>query len=287
MGGSTAAPDRRWPRWLIARRTTQGLLLAAFAGAPWWGPRWVQGTLASSVWFGTLPLTDPFVALQALLAGQALAVAGALGALLVAIAFALSAGRLYCGWVCPINLVTDAADALRRALGLRRGLLPGADRRLRYVVLMAVLLASALAGSLVWEAINPITHAVRALAFGLWTSGAVAVAAVFAFDLVLLRHGWCGHLCPVGAFYGLLGRFAWLRMRAERREACNDCADCYAVCPEPLVIKPALKAVDGAGPVILGAQCTNCARCIDVCSKDVFAFGARRPNTSTPRKESA
>ena len=60
-----------------------------------------------------------------------------------------------------------------------------------------------------------------------------------------------------------------------RRDACNDCADCYAVCPEPLVIKPALKAVDGAGPVIQSAQCTNCARCIDVCSKDVFAFGTR------------
>jgi ferredoxin-type protein NapG len=62
------------------------------------------------------------------------------------------------------------------------------------------------------------------------------------------------------------------RCTAARREACNDCADCYAVCPEPLVIKPALKAVDGAGPVIQSAQCTNCGRCIDVCSKDVFSL---------------
>jgi hypothetical protein len=33
--------------------------------------------------------------------------------------------------------------------------------------------------------------------------------AVFLFDLFVMRHGWCGHLCPVGAFYSLIGRFRW------------------------------------------------------------------------------
>jgi ferredoxin-type protein NapH len=41
------------------------------------------------------------------------------------------------------------------------------------------------------------------------------------------------------------------------------------------VIRPALKAIGGAPPLILEANCTNCGRCIDVCSKDVFAFGTR------------
>jgi ferredoxin-type protein NapH len=27
--------------------------------------------------------------------------------------------------------------------------------------------------------------------------------------------------------------------------------------------------------VILASNCTNCGRCIDVCSKDVFVFGTR------------
>ena len=55
--------------------------------------------------------------------------------------------------------------------------------------------------------------------------------------------------------------------------------DCYAVCPEPQVISPALK---GAGknirPVILSPNCTNCGRCVDVCSKDVFGFSTRFNN---------
>jgi ferredoxin-type protein NapH len=54
------------------------------------------------------------------------------------------------------------------------------------------------------------------------------------------------------------------------------------VCPEPIVIKPALKGTDGAGPVISSPSCTNCGRCIDVCSKDVFEFGIRRRAASAP-----
>jgi len=55
--------------------------------------------------------------------------------------------------------------------------------------------------------------------------------------------------------------------------------DCFEVCPEPQVIRPALKgAGKGVGPVILASNCTNCGRCIDVCSKDVFTFGLRFDN---------
>jgi len=34
------------------------------------------------------------------------------------------------------------------------------------------------------------------------------------------------------------------------------------------------------GPVILDVACTNCGRCIDICSKDVFGFGMRFGNTA-------
>jgi ferredoxin-type protein NapH len=107
------------------------------------------------------------------------------------------------------------------------------------------------------------------------------VLAVFMLDLFVSRRAWCGHLCPVGAFYSLLGHLTPLRVSAVSRDACNDCMDCYAVCPEPQVIPPALKGADkGIGPVILAANCTNCGRCIDVCAKDVFVFASRFQNKS-------
>jgi ferredoxin-type protein NapH len=64
--------------------------------------------------------------------------------------------------------------------------------------------------------------------------------------------------------------------------------DCFEVCPEPQVIRPALKGEDkGLGPVILSADCTNCGRCIDVCSKDVFTFGLRFNNSASAAPLSA
>jgi ferredoxin-type protein NapH len=267
----------RLPRWLIARRAMQIGLLAAFAGAPWIAQRWVEGTLASSRWFGRMALSDPFVVLQSWFAGHAVAASALAGASAITLFFGLVAGRLYCGWVCPINLVTDAADALRRATGWRRSLLPRADRRLRYGVLAAVLIASTAAGALVWEALNPIAHAVRAMAFGLWGGGAVAVSAVFLFDVVLLRHGWCGHLCPVGAFYGLVGRFGRLQVDAPRAAACSHCGDCFDTCPVPHVIAPVLRP-GAATTTIVSIDCLRCGRCDERCGEQVFDWrlGAMR-----------
>ena len=122
------------------------------------------------------------------------------------------------------------------------------------------------------ELVNPVTLTHRALVFGVGL-GWVVMLAVFLFDLVVSRRGWCGHLCPVGAFYGLLGHTSPLRISARRRAACTDCGDCFAVCPEPHVITPALR---GTGtPVVTAGDCTNCGRCIGVCADDVFRFAVR------------
>ena len=270
-----AAPGRRtlWrrSRWLVARRASQLLVLALFLLGPWGGVWWVRGTLASSEWFGVLSLTDPFVALQMVLASRSLPAVALIGAAIVAAFYTVLGGRSYCAWVCPINPVTDLAAWLRAKLhlpALLGRLRP--DRRLRVAVLAVALALSALLGVVAWEAVNPITLLQRALVFGLAGGYGVALA-VFAFDLLVVPRGWCGHLCPVGAFYGVLGRAALLHVSAARRDACTGCGDCFRVCPEPQVIAPALySAPHGGSPVIHSADCIRCARCIDVCDEDVF-----------------
>ncbi|MCD6682127.1 MAG: quinol dehydrogenase ferredoxin subunit NapH [Burkholderiaceae bacterium] len=269
--------SRHRSRWLVARRALQLLVLAAFLAGPWAGLWVVRGTLASSEWFGVLPLTDPFVALQSLLAHRSLAPIALFGAGVVAAFYVVFGGRSFCAWVCPINPVTDLAASLRTKLRLP-GLLGARrlDRRLRYGVLVVALASSALLGSVAWEAINPITLLHRALLFGL-VGGYGVVLAVFLFDLLVVPRGWCGHLCPVGAFYGLAGRAAVLHVSAPRRDACTQCGDCFRACPEPHVIAPALYgAGHGRGPTIASADCTRCARCIDVCDEHVFDWQWRR-----------
>lgn len=280
--GQDAVEAKGWlaaHKWLLARRTTQVVILALFAAGPLAGVWIVKGNLTSSLTLGILPLSDPFVLTQSILAGHAVAATAIAGAAIVLGFYALVGGRAYCAFVCPMNIVTDAARWLAKRLDLPKGWQPA--REARVWALVAVLLTALVTGVMAWELLNPVTLLHRALAFGLGWTWTVALA-VFAFDLVVSRRGWCGHLCPMGAFYGQVGKLSIVRVSARKRDACNDCMDCFAVCPEPHVITPALRGADtGAGPVILSGDCTNCGRCIDVCSKDVFAYDLRF-NTTLP-----
>lgn len=258
-------------RWLLARRASQLLILASFLFGPWAGVWVARGTLASSEWLGVLNLTDPLVAFHTLMARQAIGSSALAGAAIIAAFFLFAGGRSYCAWVCPINPVTDLAAWLRTKLKLPT-LWSGArpDRRLRYGVLAVACLLSALLGSVAWETVNPITLLQRALVFGL-AGGYGAVLALFLFDLLVLPRGWCGHLCPVGAFYGVLGSVSPTHVSATRRDACTQCGECFRVCPEPQVIGPALfGAAHGRSSAIRNAECLRCARCLDVCESDVF-----------------
>ncbi|WP_434051475.1 MAG: quinol dehydrogenase ferredoxin subunit NapH [Roseibium sp.] len=262
-------------RYLLLRRASQLFFLAVFLTGPLFGFWIAKGTLAGSLTFDILPLTDPLVVLQSVTAGHWLTATALTGALIVLAAYALVGGRAYCSWVCPINPVTDAAHWMHRRLGLPKGWQP--KRSTRYWLLGAILMASFATGTIAWEIINPVTMVHRGLVFGL-SAAWLVVAAIFLFDLFVSRRGWCGHLCPVGAFYGLIGRTALLRVSAQNRAACDDCMDCYAVCPENQVISPALKGSPGSSPVILAGDCTNCGACIDVCAEDVFKFTHRFDN---------
>ena len=222
---------------------------------------------------GVLPLTDPLIFLQSLLAQHIPETNAIIGALIVVVAYLLIGGRIYCSWVCPINAVSDLAAWCRRKLDVGKGWALNPQARLW--VLGAVLISSAATGTIVFELINPITGLYRGLLFGVsW--GLMSVVAIFLFDVFVAKQGWCGHVCPVGAFYGLLNETALLRVSARDRERCDDCMDCYNVCPEMHVISPALKgAKTGTGPVITSRDCTSCGRCIDVCPQRVFTFAHR------------
>lgn len=260
-------------QWLLARRTAQLGFFLLFATGPVLGVWIAKGTLASSMTLDVLPLTDPLVLLQGLLAGHRPETLALTGAAIVLAAYLLIGGRVYCSWVCPINPVTDLAAWVRRRLDIKKGW--NIKPKARLWVLGAILLASFLSGTIAFELINPITTLYRGLLFGVsW--GLITVLLIFLFDVFVTRNGWCGHLCPVGAFYGLVNTTGLLRVSARGRERCDDCMDCYAVCPEMHVIAPALNATDDEEtPIITNIDCTACGRCIDVCPERVFNFTHR------------
>jgi len=285
--GAEAIATKGWfraNRFLLARRTSQLGILALFLLGPLAGLWIVKGNLNSSLTLGVLPLTDPYVLLQGLVAQHWPELTAIVGAGIVLGFYFLVGGRVYCSWVCPINLVTDAAAWLRRRLGIVS--VSRMPRATRQALLAVTLLVSAVTGTVAWEFINPVSMFHRGLIFGPGLAWAV-VLAVFLFDAFVSPRGWCSHLCPVGAFYGVVGRASLMRVRAQRRAQCNDCGDCYQICPEPQVIRAPLKGEAGAGPVIRDSACTNCGRCIDVCSKDVFVLGTCFSKNESPTAGSA
>ena len=266
-------------RYLILRRLTQIGLLVLYFGGNAWGWTILMGNLSSSVFLDFVPMSDPYAALQMLAAGAVLATDLLIGVGVVTTFYLLIGGRAFCSWVCPINVITDAANFLRRKLEIDRvqGTKQPASRNVRYWVLALSLIISFIMGVTAFEFISPISMVHRGIAFGLGF-GWAAMLIIFLFDLFVLKNGWCGHVCPLGGFYSILGKFSLIRVH-HLEENCTLCMKCKVVCPEPQVLHMIGKE---SLPVISG-ECTNCARCVEACDDDALEFSikdlAKKKNT--------
>lgn len=256
-------------RFLLLRRVSQLTVLTLFAIGPLWGLWLLKGNLSSSLLLDTIPMADPLVTLQLLTSGHVPEASLLIGAAVIGLFYALMGGRVFCSWVCPVNMVTDLAAYLRRRFALPRT--PELPRQLRYFMLALVLLLPVVTGVAAWEWLNPVPVLYRAVLFGAG-AGLGLLVAIFLADLLLVERMWCSHLCPSGALFALLGKLSPVKMTAVNAKDCNNCMDCFVVCPERQVLKPALK---GQSPIITDSDCTQCGRCIDVCAKRVFQYKNR------------
>jgi len=268
-------------KYLLLRRVTQIGLLVLYFGANTYGWNILKGTFGSSLLFGVIPLADPYTTLQVLATGFVLGADVLLGALIITLFYFVVGGRAFCSWVCPINMVTDLANWLRRKLNLDKEEVNYRflKRRARYWIMVLGLIVSAIVGIAAFEALSPITIMQRGIIFG-FGAGISVVIAIFLFDLFGVKNGWCGHLCPLGATYSLIGKASLVRVKHDH-EACTNCMECKIVCPENQVLyminKESISVTDG--------ECTNCGRCIDVCNDDALGFGIRSFTNSKSTKE--
>jgi len=250
-------------RILIARRATQLTILLLF----WLGAHRhldvLTGNLSASHVFRTIPLSDPFAVLQILATGHLVAGSVLLGAAIVLACYFLIGGRAFCAWVCPVNPLADLAAWLRRRFGISGQW--NVSRHTRYGVLLLALVVSAITGVAAFECLSPIGMIHRELIFGPGL-GLLAIAGIVMLDVYVLKRGWCGSLCPLGAFYALVGRRSPLRVGFDAGR-CDHCGDCVVVCPERQVID--FKAMAASGSIDSG-ECTRCNRCLEVCPRDAY-----------------
>lgn len=259
-------------RYIILRRLTQFVTLLLFFGSVHWG--WevakdvpvLAGNLSGSKFLGLIPLADPFAVLQIFLTGHMLQTEVVLGASIVLGFYLLIGGRVFCSWACPVNPVTDLAGWLRVRLDIRPTFI--LSRRTRYFILALTLLLSVLTGVAAFEWVSPVGMVHREIIFGAGMGGMVLLT-VFLFDLFVLKHGWCGHLCPLGAFWSVVGKVnPTLRVRFDKT-TCTHCGECAKVCPEPQVLN--LKTLEEIGFVSSG-ECSLCGRCTPICPEGSLVF---------------
>lgn len=224
------------------------------------------GSLSSSS-VGGVTLFDPLAALEVFAASHSLELAALTGALLVLVVYGIIRGRAFCGWVCPVNLLGEGADWLRRKLGIA---VPErtVPRRTKLVVAVAVVGLSALVGFPVFEAVSPIGAMNKGLVFG-GIAGAGTLVAVLVAELFFSRRIWCRSLCPLGGMYQAIGRAGQVNVAIDH-ETCIHCDRCKEVClADPVILEP---AVDGDELLVRAGDCMACGACVDACPTEALRF---------------
>lgn len=273
-------------RWTAARRAVQLAALLLFA-APLLMAGWsllgltvggedAMATPSALPFFGSLSssslggatFVDPFAALQVAAASKAPDPNLLLFALPVVVAYGLVRGRAFCGWVCPVNLVLEGVDFIRRKLNLsvKEASIP---RHAKLWVAVAVLALSATLSVPVFEALSPISAVNKGLLFGS-TAGLLMLAAIVVAELFWAHRVWCRSLCPLGGFYEAIGRLGRVNVKYDR-DACIHCEACQKAClADPIILAPVL---DERDTVVRAGDCMACGSCVDACPARALSLG--------------
>jgi polyferredoxin len=200
-------------------------------------------------------------------------------------------GRVFCGWICPYGTMHQFIGWVFNIRRNRQNIDVNAYRpifQLKYYGLTIFLVLAAF-GSLQIGLLDPICLLVRSFAValkpgadialpagidflraspgatdprvfaGAWFVGLMLVALV-GMNLVIPRF-FCRVLCPLGAFLGVLSRFALWRIDRDVTK-CTDCNLCLRHCEGASDPQAALRK----------SECFVCFNCIDDCPEDALSF---------------
>jgi len=256
-------------KFLILRRIIQLSILFLFVGGNYFGWELLRGNYSSAIIIDTLNLSDPYAVLQILASGFLASSSVLIGAFIILLIYVLLGGRMFCSWICPMNIITDLAFRLRRIFKIETEARVALPRNFRYYILALSLIVSAVFGLAAFEIISPISMLHRAIVFGSGAGWAI-VAVVFLVDLLILKAAWCGHICPLGGFYSLVGKQAVIKVKHDK-DNCTNCNACFDVCIE----EPVLSIIGKESDFIRSGACTNCGRCIEACDDNALKYALK------------
>ncbi len=168
------------------------------------------------------------------------------------LAVSLVFGRLYCGWVCPMNTLFRPIAWFYRKTGLKRLKIPafltkGTWRFLPLAIFLAFMVLSR----------RMEVHTPPLLILTL-----LSLLATLFFEEAL----WHNSLCPFGTLLSISARAARRSYRIAEAE-CIGCGKCDQVCPVH-----AIDRAEGKKRRIRKQDCISCGRCASVCPTDAIPY---------------
>ena len=236
-------------------------------------------------WFLQL---DPLVAIGTILTTHTLywSLLWALATVSLTIIF----GRFFCSWVCPFGslhhfagFLCNRKKSMSQKIGLNRY---RKAQRIKYFVLTFLLIMAAfpsIAAILQTGLLDPIPLITRSFNLMLlpiidsgfnfvsaaerFYEGAWLIFAIFltmvCLNLVVPRF-YCRFICPLGALFAVLGRFAIWRIGKKKGE-CTNCKLCEKACEG---------ACTPAGKIRI-SECVLCFNCREDCRDELIGYQTR------------
>jgi len=246
-------------------------------------------------WFLQL---DPLAALGTILTTHTL-YRGLLWALATVILTTV-VGRFFCSWVCPfgslhhfVGFWGNRRKSVAQKIQLNKYRKP---QRIKYFILVFFLFMAAfpsVAASLQVGLLDPIPLITRSFNLvllpivdrsvnltsvaGRFYEGVWVILAIFfttVFLNLLIPRFYCRFICPLGALFGVINRFAiWrigkkqLVLRSELlRRVANECINCK------LCEKSCEGGCEPAGNMMRISECVLCFNCLDDCEENIISY---------------
>ena len=214
-----------------------------------------------TIWYGTflsadllgLFLTDPFTALEITLASKTFHQTLFLS-IVPLVVMGLVLGRVFCSFVCPLNLVFELIPYPK--------IFHHKNRFLPLYAAGVFLLIALIISYPVFNAISPVFELQRAILFGFGVE-AVIIALVLIAGFIWGRKAWCQTLCPIGAVYGVLGLKRLVNVRVDHSK-CKHCGKCTKNCT--------MATSPDAHSLAHDFVCTNCGDCISSCPNGAVSY---------------
>jgi len=246
----------------IFRKITQILTILLIIAIPLLNKKGITiitGTLYSLAVDG-IWITDPLSGFQTIISSFS-ADSVLLLSMLIPVALAFAFGRVFCGWICPQNFISEIFDVIHDKLKIKRLFNPMRSAKSRYAIMLLLLISVPVLGFPVANLISaPGIISVQITKYfyeGLIGLELALIGIIVLSEMFVVRRGWCNYVCPVGSFLGLFRFKKTMKVvyKEDKEHVCGGCMECVNACQ--LGLNPLEEKIY--------PLCHNCGDCITAC----------------------